>query len=124
MSRRRHLRFPVKVPLYISVKGGVFQRFIDLQSRDLSEGGVAFETSKKIPLEANTRVEVSVLSGLPPDCRIEGHVVYRQKNPVTERYTIGVAFDRFVNVERAELLGLVERGEDQQPTPQATPTPV
>ena len=124
MSRRRHLRFPVKVPLYISVKGGVFQRFIDLHSRDLSEGGVAFETSKKIPLEANTRVEVSVLSGLPPDCRIEGHVVYRQKNPVTERYTSGVAFDRFVNVERAELLGLVERGEDPQPTPQATPTPV
>jgi len=32
-----------------------------------------------------------------------------------------VAFDRFVNVGREELLGLVERGEDSQPTPQATP---
>lgn len=121
MSGRRFLRYPVKVPLYISVQGGVFQRFIDLDTKDLSEGGLAFETSKRIPLEANTRVEVSVLSGLPPDCRIEGHVVYRQKNPATERYTIGVAFDRFVNVGREELLGLVERGEDQQPTPQATP---
>jgi PilZ domain len=121
VSGRRFLRHPVKVPLYISVKGGVFQRFIDLDSKDLSEGGLAFETSKRIPLEANTRVEISVLSGLPPDCRIEGHVVYRQKNPVTERYTIGVAFDRFVNVDREELLGLVERGEDSQPTPQATP---
>jgi c-di-GMP-binding flagellar brake protein YcgR len=121
VSGRRFLRHPVKVPLYISVKGGVFQRFIDLDSKDLSEGGLAFETSKRIPLEANTRVEISVLTGLPPDCRIEGHVVYRQKNPVTERYTIGVAFDRFVNVDREQLLGLVERGEDSQPTPQATP---
>jgi c-di-GMP-binding flagellar brake protein YcgR len=121
VSRRRYLRYAVKVPLYISVKGGVFQHFVDLQSRDLSEGGLAFETSKRIPLEANTRVEVSVLEGLPPDCRIEGHVVYRQKNPATERYTIGVAFDRFVNVDRDALLGLVARGEDTQPTPQATP---
>ncbi len=121
MSGRRYLRYPVKVPLYISVKGGVFQRFVEIHSKDLSEGGIAFETSKRIPLEANTRVEVSVLAGLPPDCRIEGHVVYRQKNPATARYTIGVAFDRFVNVDRAELLGLFERGEDQQPTPQATP---
>ncbi len=121
MTGRRFLRYSVKVPLYISVKGGVFQRFIDLESKNLSEGGLAFETSKRIPLEANTRVEVSVLSGLPPDCRIEGHVVYRQKNPATERYTIGVAFDRFVNVGRDELLGLVKGGDDQQPTPQATP---
>ena len=120
MSGRRHLRFPLKVPLYISVKGGVFQRFVDLHSKDVSEGGLAFETSRRIPLEANTRVEVSVLSGLRPDSRIEGHVVYRQKNPATERYTIGVAFDRFVNVDRAVLLGLVEQEEDQ-PTPQATP---
>jgi hypothetical protein len=121
VTGRRFLRYPLKVPLYVSVTGGLFQKFIHLQSKDLSEGGLAFETSQRIPLEANTRVEVSVLSGLPADCRIEGHVVYRKRNPVTERYTIGVAFDRFVNIGREELLGLIERGEDQQPTPEATP---
>jgi c-di-GMP-binding flagellar brake protein YcgR len=123
MSRRRFLRHPVKVPLYISVKGGVFQRFIDLESKNLSEGGLAFETGKRIPLEANSRVEVSVVEGLSPAARIEGRVVYRQKHPDSGRYTIGVAFERFVNVEREELLRLFEGGEDEQRTPQATPTP-
>jgi hypothetical protein len=120
MSGRRFPRYPVKVPLHILVEGGLFRRFVDLHSKDLSEGGLAFETSKRIPLAANTRVEVSVLSGLPPQSRIEGHVVYRRKNPATGKYTIGVAFDRFVNVEREEICDLIERDEDQ-PTPQATP---
>jgi hypothetical protein len=119
MSRRRFLRHPLRVPLYISVKGGVFQRFIDLESKNLSEGGLAFETGKRIPLEANSRVEVSVVEGLPPSARIEGRVVYRQKHPDSGRYTIGVAFERFVNVEREELQRLFAGGEDEQ----ATPTP-
>jgi hypothetical protein len=68
-------------------------------------------------------VEISAVEGLPRSARIEGRVVYRQKHPESGRYTIGVAFERFVNVEREELLRLFEGGEDEQQTPQATPTP-
>jgi c-di-GMP-binding flagellar brake protein YcgR len=117
MQERKFHRYGLKVPLFISVRSGVFRRSVDLQSEDVSAGGLAFETSQRIPLEANTRIEISSLGDLPVGTRIEGRVVYRKKSPESGRYRIGVAFDRFVNVDPVELHARLERWEDVQATP-------
>ena len=117
MQDRKYRRYGLRVPLFISVQSGVFQRTVDLLSEDVSAGGLAFETSKRIPLEANTRIEISSLGDLPAGTRIEGRVVYRKKSPESGRYRVGVAFDRFVNVDAVELLSRLERWEDVQATP-------
>jgi c-di-GMP-binding flagellar brake protein YcgR len=96
-------RHAVVVPLFVSYGDRVYQKQIELRSKDLSGGGLSFETRSKIPTEASTRVVVSRLGDLSSDARIEGRVVYRQKNQVTGKYVVGIAFTRFVNVSREEL---------------------
>src|SRR5260370_20106089 len=58
-DKRRYERFKLRVPLYISLEGQLFHKKIHLQSKDVSAGGMSFETSREIPLEAESRVVVS-----------------------------------------------------------------
>ncbi len=102
---RRFPRFAVKVPVYISILDGtVFRKMLPLESKDISEGGMAFETSQMVPLDAESRVLVSKLGDLDPAARIHGRVVHREQNPVTGRYSVGMEFTEFVGVTREELL--------------------
>ncbi|MGH9336150.1 MAG: PilZ domain-containing protein, partial [Vicinamibacteria bacterium] len=69
-------RFTLIVPLFISFGREIFQKQVRLESKNVSGGGLAFETSRKVPVDADTRVLVSGLGDLPPEARIEGRVVY------------------------------------------------
>lgn len=118
MSGRAHERFCATVPLFVSYGRRVYQKRVELKTTNVSEGGLAFETSQKIPIEAETRVLVSGLGDLPPDARIEGKIAYRIKNESTGKYAVGIVFTRFVNVERDALLRGIERwSESSQLTP-------
>lgn len=117
MTERSYPRAAVTVPLYISFRGRVFQRQVALESKNVSGGGLSFETSRKFPIDASTRVVVSKLGDLPPTAAIEGRIVYRAKNHETGKYAIGVEFTKFVNVEREELLRCIARWEQTQLTP-------
>jgi c-di-GMP-binding flagellar brake protein YcgR len=117
MIERKYKRVPVRVPLYVSLDGEVIlQKMIRLESRDLSGGGLAFETSKKIPIEANSRVVVARLGDLSDSAQIEGRVVYLRKEP-TGRYSIGLEFTRFINVTQEELLNRIAEWESEATHP-------
>jgi c-di-GMP-binding flagellar brake protein YcgR len=117
---RRFARFQIKVPVYIAIDGGTFRKTIHLESRDVSGGGLAFETSRKIPLNAKSKVVVSKLGEVGEPAMIHGRVAHRSKDPVTGRYTVGLEFIEFINVSREQLLAHIEEWAQElseQPTP-------
>lgn len=120
LEDRRYERFRIKVPVYVALEGGTFRKTIPLQSRDVSGGGLSFETSRKIPLNAKSRVVVSKLGEVADPAMIYGRVAHRSKDPKTGRYTIGIEFIEFVNVTREELLAHIETWA-QSLSEQATP---
>jgi c-di-GMP-binding flagellar brake protein YcgR len=107
-DKRRYDRVKLRVPLYISMEGQLFHKKIHLQSKDVSAGGVSFETSRGIPLEAESRVVVSDLGDMTPPTFIRGRVAHLKQDPATGRYTVGIEFLEFVNTTREELLARIE----------------
>lgn len=101
---RQHPRFKVKVPVYISLGGETYRKSVHLESKDVSGGGLSFETSTRIPLDSDSRVVIARLGDLAEPVMIHGRVAYRGKNPDTGRYVVGLQFTRFVNTTREELL--------------------
>jgi c-di-GMP-binding flagellar brake protein YcgR len=109
MIDRRFERVPIRVPLYISYKGRLFEKKISIECRDISGGGLSFETSRAIPLKSNSRIVVGGLGTLPPSATIEGRVVYANQDPATKRYIVGVEFQSFVGTTREELIEGIHR---------------
>jgi c-di-GMP-binding flagellar brake protein YcgR len=107
-KKRKYERFKLRVPLYISLEGQLFHKRIHLQSNDVSAGGMSFETSREIPLEAESRVVVSDLGDLSPPMFIRGRVVHLNQDPATGRYTVGIEFLEFVNTTREEVVARIE----------------
>ena len=110
---RRFARFRVKVPVYVEIDGGTFRKTIHLESRDVSGGGLSFETSRKIPLNAKSKVVVSKLGEVAEPAMIHGRVAHRSKDPVSGRYTIGLEFIEFVNVSREQLMAHIEKWAEE-----------
>jgi c-di-GMP-binding flagellar brake protein YcgR len=108
MTERTYPRHRVTVPLFIAMGGEFIHKTISLESKDLSGGGVSFETTKQIPLEAESSVIVASLGDLGKTALIHGRVVHRKKDPVTDRYTVGLQFTGFVNTTREDLLARIE----------------
>ncbi len=107
-AERAYPRHRVAVPLYITMGGEYLQKTIPLESKDVSGGGICFETSKQIPLEAESSVIVAGLGDLGKAAFIHGRVVHRTQDPATERYTVGLQFTGFINTTREELLARIE----------------
>jgi c-di-GMP-binding flagellar brake protein YcgR len=106
---RRHERYPIRVPVYITaLDGTTLHKLLPLESKDISVGGLSFETSRKVPLEAESRVVVSKLRDLKAEALIRGRVAHREKDPKTGRYTIGIEFTGFVGVTREELVSCID----------------
>lgn len=117
MIERRFSRVPLKVPLFITVGGGrLYQKAVAIECRDISGGGLSFETSREIPLDAKSKIVVGCLGNLPSSAIIEGRVVYRCKQAGTERYTVGVEFLDFVNTSREELVERIRSWQEAAPT--------
>jgi c-di-GMP-binding flagellar brake protein YcgR len=108
MTERAYPRHRVTVPLYISMGDDFVYKAIPLESKDLSGGGVSFETTKQIPLDAESSVIVAKLGDLQKPAFIRGRVVHRKQDPVTNLYTVGLQFTSFVNTTREDLLARIE----------------
>ena len=121
-EQRRFPRHALCLPLYVTVGGGVLRKTVALESRDVSAGGVSFETSQKIPLEAETRLLLSKLGDLPEGALIRGRVARVVRDPATGRALVGVEFREFVSVTQEELLERIGRWKEN-PTPTPTPAP-
>jgi c-di-GMP-binding flagellar brake protein YcgR len=107
-DKRRYERFKLRVPLYISMEGLLFHKKIHLESKDVSAGGMSFETSREIPLEAESRVVVSDLGDLATPTFIRGRVAHLKQDPATGRYRVGIEFLEFVNTTREDLAARIE----------------
>ena len=117
MIERRFPRVSLKVPLFITVGGGrLYEKAVEIESRDISGGGLSFETHREIPLDARSKIVMGRLGNLPASAIIEGRVVYRVKQAGTDRFTVGVEFLDFVNTSREELLERIQSWQDDDAT--------
>jgi c-di-GMP-binding flagellar brake protein YcgR len=108
VEKRQHERFQVRVPLYISVDGEIFRKTVRIESKDISGGGLSFETGREVPLHAESRVVVARIGDLAEPALIQGRVARIQQDPQTGRYTVGIEFTGFENVTREELIQRIE----------------
>jgi c-di-GMP-binding flagellar brake protein YcgR len=108
-EQRRHLRYTIRVPLYVTVEGGVLRKRVALESRDVSAGGVCFETGHEVPLDAETRLVIAPFGDLGDTVVILGRVVRVQPDSATKRPRVGVEFTGFVNVTQESLVRHLER---------------
>lgn len=107
-DRRQHQRVPVRVPLYIELPGGIFQKHVAIEARDISLGGLSFTTRRRIPEGSEARLMVARLGDLPDMAQIEARVLHTRLAPDGESYTVGVAFTRLLGVTAAELITRLE----------------
>ena len=96
------------VPLYITVGKDFVYKSIPLESTDISGGGLSFETTKQIPVEAESSVIVDKLGDLGKPAFIRGRVAHSRQDPTTKRYTVGLQFTSFVNTTREDLLERID----------------
>ena len=108
VDRRRHARIALRVPLYVVIGSEIFQKMVELETQNVSAGGLAFETHREIPLEAESLVMVSRLGDLPPTAQIQGRVVHCQHDAERDVYVVGVTFTKFEGVTPDELSTRIE----------------
>lgn len=122
MENRSHPRFPIRVPLYVSVEGRVFKKKLRLRSRDISAGGLSFTTRQKLPIDARSKVIIGKLGDFLESAHIEGMVVYLRKDREMKQYAVGVEFTRFVDVEQDALAARLREWESlsRSVTPEAS----
>jgi hypothetical protein len=115
-ERREHPRHPTRLPLYVALAGELYHKTVGVEAKDISSGGLAFETKTGLPLEARATIMLGKLDGLPSTAHIEARIVHCEPHPDGETFTIGVKFVRLVDVTAAELVARVSPG----PAPSAS----
>jgi c-di-GMP-binding flagellar brake protein YcgR len=107
-DRRQHGRVAVRVPLYVELPGGIFQKHVAIEARDISLGGLSFNTRRRVPEGSEARLMVARLGDLPDLAQIEARVVHTRLAPDGESFTVGVSFTRLVGVTAEELIRRLE----------------
>jgi len=108
-ERRQHERVAVRVPLYVELSTGIFQKNVAITAQNVSMSGLSFETHRALPVGADARVMVARLGDLPDVAQIEGRIVHCEKSPDGTSYTVGVRFTRLVGVTGEELVARLAR---------------
>jgi c-di-GMP-binding flagellar brake protein YcgR len=106
-ERRQHPRKPARFPLYVALGGELYHKTVSVQARDLSNGGLAFETSTALPDGARATVMLGRLDGLPRTAHIEARIVHCQPLPDGESFKVGVKFEDLVDITAEQLLAHV-----------------
>lgn len=114
-ERRRHERLRIRVPLYIELPGGIFQKNVTIEALDVSKGGLSFETSRPVPEGAEARIMVARLGGLPDAAQIEARVIHSETSVDGRSTTVGVQFLQLVGVTAEELLARLEAWASSEP---------
>ena len=108
-ERRQHPRKPARFPLYVALAGELYHKTVSVEARDLSNGGLAFETKTGLPDGARATVMLGKLDGMPATAHIEARIVHCRPEPDGESFTVGVKFEEFVDVTTEQLLAYVTR---------------
>jgi hypothetical protein len=107
-ERRQHKRLRIRVPLYIELPAGIFQKNVTIEALDVSKGGLSFETSRPVPEGAEARIMVARLGGLPDMAHIEARVIHCETSVDGRSTTVGVQFIQLVGVTPEELIARLE----------------
>ena len=108
MERRKHERVALRVPLYVVIGAEIFQKMVEIETANVSAGGLAFETHREIPLESESLVMVSRLGDLPASAQIQGRIAYCDHDPARGVYKVGVTFEAFQGVTEQDLKTRIE----------------
>jgi hypothetical protein len=102
-ERRQHPRKPARFPLYVALAGELYHKTVEVQARDLSNGGLAFDTRTTLPHGARATVMLGRLAGLPRTAHIEARIVHCQPLPDGESFKVGVKFEEFGDITAERL---------------------
>jgi c-di-GMP-binding flagellar brake protein YcgR len=108
-ERRKDPRFTARVPIYLAIGGEVVRKTVHLESRDVSAGGLSFETGREIPLDAEAQVVLAHAGEEKGAVAIHGRVVWTRLLPETGRYVVGVRFTDLDGLTPDSLRDLIER---------------
>ena len=107
-DNRKDRRFSLRVPIYVAIGGEVVRKTVNLESRDVSAGGLSFETSRDVPLDAEAQVVLSRAGEGATALAIRGRVVWTRQIPESGRYLVGVKFTDFDGLTREDLAARIE----------------
>ena len=103
-ERRKAPRHAVKVLVFVRAGDDVVQKWVEMQACDVSQGGLCFETSRDLPLESEACIMLGRLGGdIPDSAQIEARVAHSALDETTQRYRVGLAFGRLIDVTREQL---------------------
>ena len=92
-ERRAHPRRPVKLPLFVQAPEGVLRNWVEVQARNISEGGLSFETSWNVLRYSDARLAVRGLGGgLRDAAQVLTRVAHATCNPQTRTTHVGLDF--------------------------------
>lgn len=94
-ENRKHPRFSVRAPIYVALGGEVVRKTVHVESRNISEGGLSFETGRELTIDAEAQVVIARAGPDDADLAIRGRVVWTRLVPETGRYVVGVEFTDF-----------------------------
>ena len=114
-DRRRHERTRIRVPLYIELPGGIFQKNVSIEALDVSKGGLSFETTRRIPEGAEARIMVARLGGLPDMAQIEARVIHCETAIDGRSIMVGVQFIHLVGMTAEDLISRLESWSTETP---------
>jgi len=107
-ENRRDRRYAIRVPIYVALGKEIVHKRIPLESRDVSAGGLSFETSRLMPLAADTQIVLARLGDDGGAAAIRGHVVWTRALPDRRRHLVGVRFVEYEGVSREDLAARIE----------------
>lgn len=107
-ENRRDRRFSLRVPIYVAIGDEVVRKTVHIESRDISAGGLSFETGRDVPLQAETQVVLARAGDGVAPLAIRGRIVWTRRIPESGRFLVGVKFDDFEGLTREELAARIE----------------
>ena len=103
---RRHRRFVLQFPVFLSVSAGKVAREYEGVSKNVSVGGMLIKTSQQLPLHANVTLTMQLSgrkSGRAIRLSADAEVVRVQPLPLEGKYAVGVKYHGPIADIRAHL---------------------
>jgi hypothetical protein len=122
-DNRQDRRYAIRVPIYVALGQEIVRKRIPLESRDVSAGGLSFETSRAMPLGAHTQIVLARLGDDGGPAAIRGDVVWTRAIPDRKRHLVGVKFAEYEGVSRESLAARIEEVAREQAVESAVPRP-
>jgi c-di-GMP-binding flagellar brake protein YcgR len=108
IEKRKEPRFSLRVPLYVATGEGVLRKMVLIESRDISAGGLSFDTGRELPLRAKSVIVLSRPGDPLNTVLVRGIVAWTQESAGTGRFRVGVEFTDYDGLTRQELVAKME----------------